>query len=251
MFSFLNNIPQVTKNILLLNVMLYIVSNLLFQFGTIDLFNTLSQYNILSPKFQPYQLVTNMFMHSRVDIFHIILNMYVLVLFGSFLERLWGPKKFFIFYILCGIGASVLDQIIGFNEITNLKHHLAVNGIDILDINNRSFDPNLNFFSTENMNLIKSYNSAIDSSSLGASGAIFGVLAGFALLFPNTELVLLFPPIPIKAKFLIGGYILFELYKSFKIDINDNVNHLAHIGGAITGIIIILIWRKTDRKNFW
>jgi membrane associated rhomboid family serine protease len=85
---------------------------------------------------------------------------------------------------------------------------------------------------------------------VGASGALFGILAGFALLFPNTELMLLFPPIPIKAKYLIGAYLLFEIYMSFSA-VNSDVAHLAHVGGAIVGIIIVLIWRKRDRSNFW
>ena len=84
----------------------------------------------------------------------------------------------------------------------------------------------------------------------GASGALFGVLAGFAVLFPNTELMLLFPPIPIKAKFLIGAYLIFEIYSSIKMQ-HDQIAHLAHVGGAIVGISLVLIWRKTDKKNFW
>ena len=111
-------------------------------------------------------------------------------------------------------------------------------------------ETDINLLSDNSQYLLDNYFKYNYSTMLGASGALFGVLAGFALLFPNTELMLIFPPIPIKAKFLIGGYIALEIFQSIK-NPHDQIAHLAHVGGAIVGIIIILIWRRTDRKNFY
>lgn len=230
MFNSLNSLPQVTKNLLLLNIVMYIASLILVNQG-IDLFNLLSVYNFQSPNFEPYQLITSMFMHSQMDFMHIVMNMFVLVVFGSFLEKIWGSKHFFIFYILCGFGADVLDQIMGYIEISKYNSLIMSGG---------------NY-----VNLKPYYDYLMLKSSLGASGALFGVMAGFAYLFPNTELMLMFVPFPIKAKYLIGGYFVYELYKSTTFGGFDNINHIAHVGGAITGVLIIFIRRKFDKKNFY
>lgn len=239
MFSFLNNIPVITRNILVINVLMFILSTVLFTISNeeTNLFNTLSIYYFQSPNFRPYQLVTCMFMHSQYDIMHIILNMYALVIFGSFLEKIWGEKRFLIFYVVCGLGASVFDQVVSYIEIQNITSHYSANlAMGITKVN-----------STE----MYQYSRIFYSPSLGASGALMGVLAGFAFLFPNTELMMMFIPFPIKAKFLIGGYMFYEIYKSVNFDVHDNVGHLAHIGGALTGLILIIIRRKFDKKNFW
>jgi len=265
------NLPPVTKNLLLLNVTLYIVSIVLAQ-RQIFLDDFLSVHYFNSVFFEPYQLITHMFMHSKESFFHILFNMLILVMFGGHLERLWGAKKFFIFYFACGIGALILYNSIGVWQIMELKPILESTGNNISDIDYLITGNKLNIYGTagefwgsvkENIelgnlspNTFKEYAALIDyvslnnSSMLGASGALFGVLAGFGVLFPNTQLMLLFPPIPIKAKYLIGGYLAFEVYNSLTQP-HDQVAHLAHVGGAIVGIIFILIWRKRDRKNFW
>jgi membrane associated rhomboid family serine protease len=255
MFSFLNNIPQVTKNILLLNVMLYIVSHILLStsHGNIDLFSVLSAHYVNSVFFEPYQIISHMFMHSPQDFLHILFNMLILVMFGAHLERLWGPKRFFIFYISCGLGAFALYNAMGVMELHNLKNQLISSGYDIHSLHHQFLTNNLSdikLLSDNSQYLLQNYFDYNNSTMLGASGALFGVLAGFAFLFPNTELMLIFPPIPIKAKFLIGGYIALEIFQSLK-NPHDQIAHLAHVGGAIIGIIIISIWRRTDRKNFW
>jgi membrane associated rhomboid family serine protease len=122
-------------------------------------------------------------------------------------------------------------------------------GYNISDLNynlihNKPFSYNL-----DDAGILTQYATMINTPMVGASGAIFGLLAGFAMLFPNIQLMLLFPPIPIKAKYLIGAYIAFEVYSSFKMS-GDHIAHLAHVGGAIVGIIFILVWRKKDRTNF-
>ena len=196
----LNNIPQVTKNLLLLNVFVFILTLILGSKG-VDLNLLLSTHAIGSPLFKPYQVVTHMFAHA--GFFHLLMNMWLFVMLGGYLERLWGPKRFFIFFLLCGFGAFLLQNVIQSN-----------------------------------------------SSMLGASGAVFGVLAAFAILFPNQEFMLYFA-IPVKAKFLVGAYFIYEVYQAYQNNPNDQVAHLAHVGGAIAGAIIVLYWRKKDRANFY
>jgi membrane associated rhomboid family serine protease len=258
MFSFLNNIPQVTKNILILNV-LFFVLKYFFQSKGIDLDSLLGAHYINSPLFQPYQVVTHFFMHA--DFFHIFFNMWLFVMLGGFLERLWGPKRFFIFYIASALGAFALYNIIGFYQINELKSQLTT-VVDMEYINHilRSSSTNtvindLNEYvrtlpiEPSLFQQLENYISLSLTPMIGASGAVFGVMAAFAILFPNTEFMLYFA-IPVKAKYLVGAYFVFELYQSFNAP-GDNVAHLAHVGGAIVGAILILIWRKNDKKNFF
>jgi len=254
-----NNIPPVTKNLLLINITLYIVSMVLLNSG-IDLFYILSGRYLNSIFFEPYQVITHMFMHSREGIGHIFFNMFALVVFGSHLERMWGAKRFFIFYMASGFGAFLLYNGIGVYQLYELKNEIISSNL----LQQRGFQ-NLAEF---NMHLIEnvqagvaykseflgptlaSYQELNASSIVGASGAIFGLLAGFVILFPNTELMLIFLPIPIKAKYLIGGYIAFEVYNSIYSS-GDSIAHLAHVGGAIVGAAFVFYWRKYDKQNFY
>ncbi len=246
------NIPVVTKNLLIINVLFYVVAIVLAQNGT-DVSTLLGAHYFNSFLFEPYQIVTHMFMHSLTDFFHILFNMLLLVMFGSHLERIWGPKRYFLFYVLSGLGAIVLYNSIGIWQIAELKSMLIQDGYDLVILNNQlmqgSFE-SIILNSDASQAILQEYINLSFSTMVGASGAIFGLLAGFALLFPNTELMLLFPPIPIKAKYLIGGYLVFEIYNSIYRS-GDQIAHLAHVGGAVVGIIIILIWRKRDRSNFY
>ena len=246
-----NNLPPVTKNLLILNVLFYIVSMVLASNG-IDMNQKLGSHYFNSILFEPYQVVTHMFMHSLTDFFHILFNMLLLVMFGAHLERLWGAKRFFIFYVACGLGALVLYNSIGVWQIMELKQALIADGFDMAVLNNKVLSGPFEYiqYSDQSQGLVEAYVGMTYSTMAGASGAIFGLLAGFALLFPNTQLQLLFPPIPVKAKYLIGGYLAFEIYNSI-MRTDDQIAHLAHVGGAIVGIIFILIWRRTDRQNFY
>lgn len=192
-------LPVVVKNILIINIILFVGKFLLGD--KIDLDRYLDLFPIGSPYFKPHQFITYMFMHA--DIAHILLNMLGVYMFGSILENLWGAKRFLNFYLLCGLGAAALQ--LG----------------------------------------ISAYNDEFQIL-LGASGAVFGLLVAFAMMFPNTELQLYFF-IPVKAKYLAIGYALFELYNGFFS--HDNVAHFAHLGGLIVGVIIMLIWKRN--KNFF
>lgn len=258
MFSFLNSIPQVTKNILLLNVIFYVITEVLELQG-INLRGTLGAHYVNSPLFQPYQIVTHFFMHG--DFFHIFFNMWLFIMLGGFLERLWGPKRFFIFYIASAMGAFVLYNALGVYQLIELSNIIGTKvnmdefnliisqseGLDELNSNLAQFFQNV---PNVNIEAVREYISLSYTPMVGASGAIFGVMAAFAVLFPNTEFMLYFA-IPVKAKYLVGAYFLIEVYQAFQNQSNDPVAHLAHIGGAIVGVILVLIWRKKDKANFW
>jgi len=241
----LNNIPQVTKNLLLLNILMFVLT-FVFQQQGVDLGSLLGAHYVNSPLFEPYQVITHFFMHG--DLFHILFNMFALVMFGGFLERLWGPKRYFILYISAAVGAFALYNAIGVYEIMELKKHLTSAGIDLHEIDamlkEGKYYPGVSPELTE-------YSIKCLTPMVGASGAIFGIMAAFAILFPNTELSLMFIPVPIKAKFLIGGYFVYEVYRSIYQAEGDHTAHLAHVGGAIVGAILVLIWRRKDKTNFY
>lgn len=248
-----NNIPQVTKNLLILNVLMFFITFIMEQKGIMIngsyFSDALSLHSFSSPLFEPYQVVTHFFMHS--SFLHILFNMLILLMFGSFLEKLWGPKRFFIFYIVSAFSAVLLYNGISEFQIMELKDALTLQGIDFHTLNNAVAQGSLR--GLENIpatpEAIK-YISKIQTPMLGASGAMFGITAAFAILFPNTELQLIFPPIPIKAKYLVGGYFLLEVYQAVFVTAGDNVAHLAHIGGAIGGAILVLIWRKKSNRFY-
>jgi membrane associated rhomboid family serine protease len=258
MFSFFNSIPQVTKNIFLLNVMFYVVTEILELQG-INLRGILGAHYVNSPLFQPFQIVTHFFMHG--DFFHIFFNMWLFIMLGGFLERLWGPKRFFLFYVSAAMGAFALYNAIGVYQLIELSDLLSqkinMDEFNLIiaqsqDIDELNTSLNHFFSKTPNVDLpaVREYINLSFTPMVGASGAIFGVMAAFAILFPNTEFMLYFA-IPVKAKYLVGAYFLIEVYLAFENQANDPVAHLAHIGGAIVGAILVLFWRKQDKSNFW
>ncbi|MFT5861064.1 MAG: membrane associated rhomboid family serine protease [Flavobacteriaceae bacterium] len=252
--NLLGNIPPVTKNLLFLNVILYIVTLFLASSGT-DLGVWLGGHYVTSNLFEPYQVVTHMFMHSQSGIFHILFNMMILVLIGAHLERIWGAKKYFIVYFASGLGAFILYNAIGLYELQELKNYIISSG-DLANYGYGNFEDYLNdlhqlrpyYFYDAWTDPMKEYAGLNSTGMVGASGALFGLLASFAILFPNIPMNIMFIPIPIKAKYLIGAYLAYEVYKSL-YPVNDGIAHSAHVGGAIVGIIIVLIWRKKG-KNF-
>ncbi|MEN9699882.1 MAG: hypothetical protein RLZZ301_1080 [Bacteroidota bacterium] len=256
-----NQLPQVTKNILLLNIAFFVATLILNKQG-IDLELSLGGHYINSPFFRPYQVVTHFFMHSSTNFLHIVMNMWLFVMLGSFLEKLWGPKRFFIFYIACALGSFALYNVIGVLEIQSLRANLApkfnLEQFDYFLANSVSFNANAaqqinDYLFSHHIELsdaLQTYIFKCYTPVVGASGAVFGILAAFAILFPNTEFRLYFA-IPVKAKYLVTGYVLLEMYLSFASNVNDNIAHLAHVGGAIVGAILVVVWRKNDRVNFY
>lgn len=207
------SIPPVVKNLLIINVVVYVLQYALNnQFG-VTINNWFALHHWSSSMFQIWQLVTHMFMHSTYSIMHIFSNMFALWMFGSILENRFGAKRFLNFYLLCGLGAAILHLIT--MTFTSSEAELAF------------------------------------SETVGASGAVFGLLFAFGYLFPNTELYMYFIPIPIKAKYFVAMYALFELYAGLQSFAGDNVAHFAHLGGMLVAFIILKIWNKTDRGNFY
>jgi membrane associated rhomboid family serine protease len=243
----LKSLPQVTKNILILNI-LFFLATLIFQGKEIDLVNILGTHYVNSPLFKPFQIITHFFMHA--NFFHILVNMWLFVMLGAFLERLWGPQRFFLFYIISALGAFALHNAMGVYEIHQLKQALISQNIPIDQIDNLLKQNLYNEALFQSNVDYRSYIQMATTPMVGASGAVFGVLAAFAILFPNTEFLIYFM-FPVKAKYLVGAYLLFEVYSSFQNNSNDSVAHLAHIGGAIAGAILVLIWKKKDRNNFY
>lgn len=254
MNGILGNMPPVVKNLLILNVLMFIVSYM-GQMQGIPMTYLLGGYVFNSPFFEPYQVVTHFFMHA--GLFHIFFNMFALVIFGSALERVWGPKRFFIFYIATAVGAFVLHQLIGFFEVRNIEEQLYAAGYNdlfelkdkIIALRNGSISSFLPPVPGTNA-LIEEYMASISVPVVGASGAVYGVLVGFAYLFPNTQLMLLFPPIPVKAKWLVLIMVGIALFNSIQRNPGDNIAHLAHLGGALVGFIIVLIWQR-NKRNFY
>jgi membrane associated rhomboid family serine protease len=254
MNGILGNMPPVVKNLLILNVLMFIVSMLGNAQG-IPMNFLLGGYVFNSPFFEPYQVVTHFFMHG--GFFHILFNMFALVIFGSALEQVWGAKRFFIFYVATAVGAFLLHQLIGYIEVRNIEEQLYAAGYnDLFTLKDQivalrngditSFIPPV----PGTNGLIEEYMTAVSIPVVGASGAVYGVLVGFAYLFPNTKLMLLFPPIPIKAKWLVLIMVGISLFNSIQRNPGDNIAHLAHLGGALVGFIIVLIWQKKKDKFY-
>ena len=243
MFSnLLKNISPVVKNILIINILFYVAQWTLPSFT-----QNLELYPITSEQFRPWQLATHFFMHSTFSIGHIFFNMFALVIFGSNLERVWGPQKFLGFYISCALGASILHLSVNYFRIHNIEASLTMEDLELFRTSGyEAFQKGMNFTDP----ILAQLNILYNTPMIGASGAVFGLLAAFGYLFPNTELMLLFPPIPIKAKYLVIGYATLELYLGISNNASDNVAHFAHLGGALVGIIIVLYWRKNKNSFF-
>jgi len=218
-------LPLVVKNILIINVLLFVASRLLFQNFPFDQYLDLHYFK--SSLFKPHQLITYMFMHS--DFGHILFNMLAVYMFGSILENIWGSKRFLNFYILTGLGAAVAQYIAFYYQSEQI---LSTINSDYLSIDALDYQQQV-------------YNSLV---CLGASGSVFGLLVAFAMMFPNTQLNIYFV-IPVKAKYLVIGYGLFELVTGFLNREGDNVGHFAHLGGLVVGVVIMLIWKRN--KTFF
>jgi membrane associated rhomboid family serine protease len=237
--NLLANMSPAVKNILILNVIFFFAQRALPQFMP-----SLMLFPFGSENFEPWQLATHFFMHGGIG--HLFFNMFALVIFGSNLERVWGPKRFLIYYIACAFGAALIHMLVNYLRIQGVEAQLS--SAEINQVYNEGF--NLLNTGYNYQGIGGELNSLLNTPMLGASGAVFGLLAAFGYLFPNTELMLLFPPIPIKAKFFVIGYAALELYLGFSNNPTDNVAHFAHLGGALVGIIIVLIWQRNKNQFF-
>lgn len=264
----MQRLTPVVKNLLIINVVVYILQFLL---SGIDFTGKISLYKIGSENFAPYQFFTYMFAHG--GLFHILFNMLGLVFLGPMLESFWGSKKFLTFYLVTGLGAGIIYNAIEYVRINNIRNDVEAyiispnpsdfNRLIIDHIDNANpkifefideFDRNPDNEYLEEQSVVYArqlYTETLNyGSMLGASGAIYGILMAFGLLFPNTELMLLFPPIPIKAKYLALGLGLIALFSGLNRSPGDNVAHFAHLGGMVFAFIMIQYWQRR-RDNFY
>ena len=246
------NIPPVVKNLLIINGLFYLATILLKGQG-IDLADYLGLHYWESEGFYPHQLVTYMFMHSSVDFTHILFNMFAVWMFGKVLEGVWGSKRFLIYYMVTGVGAGLIQMLVAYIRLMPLQNLLGPEELQFIAehgynlANGGQLDTPSALLSNP---VVVDTIFLINTTTVGASGAVFGVLLAFGMLFPNTELMLLFPPIPIKAKWFVLGYGALELYSGFANNAGDNVAHFAHLGGMLFGFFLIQLWKK-DRGTFY
>jgi membrane associated rhomboid family serine protease len=237
-------LPPVVKNIILLNILMLLVNFASRNVFGVDLTMILGLYFPKSEHFMPLQIVTHMFMHA--GFWHIFFNMYALFIFGQVLENVWGPKRFFIYYMVCGLGAALTHEtVIGFQYI-----HLA-KGLDPDSLNQvlkqgYTLFRESKLFTDPEMQRLQLL---LNTPTVGASGAVFGILLAFGVLFPNTQLMLIFPPLPIKAKYFVLAYGGIELYLALTQP-GSNIAHAAHLGGMLFGYLLLRYWRKTTNTLY-
>jgi len=238
------DLPPVVKNIIMINVLMILANYAASSVFGVDLNGILGLYFPASEQFKPVQIVTHMFMHG--GFMHIFFNMYALFIFGPILESVWGPKRFLIFYLVCGLGAALTHETVIFFQYSHLIQNLSPENIQAVITEGAAYLHQGKVFADPDMQNLQIM---LNTPTVGASGAIFGVLLAFGVLFPNTQLMLLIPPIPIKAKWLVLGYGAIELVLAVTQP-GSNIAHAAHLGGMLFGYLLIRYWRKTTNTLY-
>tara|TARA_B100001540_G_scaffold302511_1_gene310082 strand:- start:139 stop:873 length:735 start_codon:yes stop_codon:yes gene_type:complete len=238
-----NHLPEIVKNLLIINGLFFLATWALQSRG-ISLSNLFALHQFQSPDFKPHQLITHMFMHA--DFTHLLFNMFALWMFGKTLENMWGGKRFLIYYMITGFGAALIYigylqfqiNAISSNIDSEIYNRLIIEGNQLLDNGKNYLDP-----------ILGKLNLLINVPMLGASGAVYGLLLAFGMLFPNS-LIYLYFAIPIKAKYFVGGIGLLALISGVGNNPGDNVAHFAHLGGMIFGIVLLKYWKKKGEIYF-
>jgi|TARA_A100001011_G_scaffold13434_1_gene14293 membrane associated rhomboid family serine protease len=241
----MRSLPDIVKQLIIINV--------LFFLGSLSLGN--AAYDLLAlhypqnPKFAPWQVVTHMFMHGSIN--HILFNMFGLWMFGGTLAQMWGRNKFLFFYLSTGLGAAALQLGINYFQISTVVGQLVDAGYSATALTETLQSEQYNtvwsnvISQAELSQLLTSFN----MSMVGASGALYGILVAFAFLFPNTELMIIFLPIPIKAKYFVPILLASDLFFGFSSYSLGPIAHFAHLGGALTGFIMMWYWKKQQFNN--
>ena len=241
----MRQISETVKHLLIINALFFLAT---LSLGPI-VYDWFSLHYFKSPKFQLWQPLTHMFMHG--DFSHIFFNMFGLYMFGTPLEQMWGRNKFIFFYRATGFGAALLQMC--------LYHYQVQEGIQVLQtlglgsaeikqfLESSALAPGV--IEQADIGILRSAYQAFSAVLVGASGALYGVLVGFAMLFPNAQLMLLFPPIPIKAKYLVPILILVDLFFGFSSYSMGPIAHFAHVGGALTGLVMMWYWKRNQFNN--
>ncbi|MFY7847040.1 rhomboid family intramembrane serine protease [Chryseobacterium gambrini] len=235
-----NSIPPVTRNIIIINIAVFVIANLLFQ----DRFvGYLAAFYPFSPFFKSWQIVTHMFMHG--SFMHILFNMFTLFSFGPILENSLGEKKYLILYFLSGLGAFFLFNLWNFVEVQQISNELQQLGFNLNEyLSGSSVQYSGSSQSVlRQQELVGELNGIMGTPMVGASGAIFGVVAAFATLYPDAKIGIMFIPIPMKVKYVLPVVVIGSIYLGVSGN-GGGIAHLAHVGGAIVGFILARIWRK-------
>ena len=235
---------SVVWNIIIINILCLIATTVLRSKSGIELNDTLGLHFVLSEKFRVYQFFTYMFMHAGVE--HILFNMFAVYMFGRLFEMFWGGKKFLFYYLVAGLGAAIVQQMVWYIDYCSIASHIADMPAVMSHISTegaKALAESLNY-SDEYMGRL---NILMNIPTVGASGAVFGILLAFGYMFPKEKLYMFFLPIPIPARVFVIVYGLIELFAGVANFSWDNVAHFAHLGGLLFGLILLLIWKKRGK----
>lgn len=219
-------LPVVIKNLIIINGLVWLTQITIGQ-DLISIENLFALHHFSSQFYQPWQYITYMFLHSSESFFHILFNMFALWMFGSTLENLWGPGRFLIFYLVCGLGAGITQALALTYDISQYTALFDAGKISVEELYMMANVP-----------------------TLGASGAVMGIFAAFAYTFPNSQMIILPIPFPIKAKWALLGLAVLDLIGGVS-SASTGIAHFAHLGGALVGIIIVMIWNRNNRRHFY
>lgn len=237
-------LPPVVKNIIMLNIVMLLAYYAAQRVFGVDLNSILGLYFPKSDQFMPVQIITHIFMHG--GFWHLFFNMYALFIFGQVLESTWGPKRFLVYYLVCGLGAALTHETVIAFQYASVASKLDASSLEmVLNEGTQLFRQGQGF---SDPNMLK-LQMILNTPTVGASGAVFGILLAFGVLFPNTQLMLLFPPLPIKAKYFVMAYGALELWMAITQP-GSNIAHAAHLGGMFFGYILIRYWRKTTNTFY-
>ena len=228
-----NYLPDIVKNLLIINGLFFLATHVLDSSFGLNLVKHLGLHQFQSPDFRPHQLITHMFMHGSVS--HLLFNMFALWMFGNQLENIWGSKRFLTYYIITALGAAALHLAVSQFQIFQL-----IDSKEVLELAKQGM------YNTSNLNSLRLL---VTTPTVGASGAVFGILLAFGYLFPNTLLYIYFA-IPIKAKYFVMIYGALELYSGLSNNPADNVAHFAHLGGMIFGYFLLKYWQKNNTQFY-
>lgn len=267
-------LPPVVKNLLIINGIMYLASVVIESKFGYDLADYLGLHFPASDYFYPHQFVTHLFMHG--SFMHIFSNMLGLWMFGNMLENMWGPNRFLTYYLVCGLGAAFIHTLFTWYDVEQVRNAVATYAANASPVDFKLFltqyrgliaheqyehinnlfnswqlSPNNQSYINESVSIANEVvKNKMDIPTVGASGAVFGILLAFGMLFPNTIIYVYFA-IPMKAKYFVILYGLFELYSGFQNSPTDNVAHFAHLGGMLFGFIMIKLWKKNNREQFY
>ena len=242
------NFPPVIKNLVIINVLCWLASIALPRVKDIDIVEQFGLHYWGSEAFKPYQLITYMFLHDTSSISHLLFNMFGLWMFGKDIELFWGKNKFLIFYFVTGIGAGIIQELVWHIDLSKAAEafnaYASTKDINLL----KPYLTNLTDHTYIPMGQLMALKEKMLSAAVtvGASGALFGVLLAFAMIFPQARMMLLFFPVPIRAPYFVAIYAVVELFYGVA-QTADGVAHFAHLGGMLFGLILILIWKRNGK----